>query len=178
MRVVIFLQLILARAEINPGVNLAAEDCVLHILRSEGRANRGRVYVLAAHRLFHLRDGLEALRGHHPEHLAVDFRLDIFGQIQFLPLLHENQLINETGNYLRLATGDFFRCFLLRDTLLLKRVYGIFHLALEGGEHHHITVDLRDHGINDDRLALLRRRCRRARDQKQNGGGYRLSRRT
>ena len=56
----------------------------------------------------------------------------------------------------------------LGHALLLESLYGLLHLALERGEHDHVAVDLRDDGVNHDRLALLRPNCRRG-DEDERG---------
>ena len=125
-------------------------------------ANFRRVNALVPHGLFHLRDGLEALLFHHAQHLAVDLRLDVIAQVQVFALLHQQKLVNEIGYQLRLAARDLSVGFIFCQALLFECVNSIFNLAPEHGEHDDVAVDLCDHRVNDDRLAILSQ-CRAAR---------------
>ena len=68
---------------------------------------------------------------------------------------------------------DFGVGLLLGHSVLLQRIDALFHLTLQLRKRNDAVVDLRDHFIDDDRLAFLgareRRRNDEGRQQKQQG---------
>src|SRR5713101_6177483 len=161
VQVEILVQLVRAKAIEQLRIDLTLEHRLLHDFRAEGATHVLATQSCLRHRFAQLVHAGDVVLLGSLQHALVDFGFYLFSEVKLFAFLQQQLFTDQNGDQLGLVGLDFGVGLLLSHSVLLQRIDALFHLTLQLRKRDDAVVDLRDHFVNDDRLAFLRARERR-----------------